>query len=105
MWGDRRLVVVDDADDFVTKYRSNLEKLVEKPAKKSVLVLDVTTWPKSTRLYKQVAARGLDVECSELKGPQLLKWLQETARDEFSQTLTRDDRISRRLNQYARFRT
>ena len=84
------MVIVDDADEFVTKHRAGLEKLVEKPAKKSVLVLDVTTWTKSTRLYKQVASKGLDIECSELKGPQLLKWLQETTKETYGQTLARD---------------
>ena len=90
MWGDRRLIVVDDADEFVTKNRAGLEKLVDKPAKKSVLVLDVNSWPKTTRLYKQIAAKGLEIDCSELKGPQLLKWLQETAKDSYGQTLARD---------------
>ncbi len=93
MWGDRRLVILEDADDFVTKYRSGLEKYVEKPAKKSVLVLDVKTWTKTTRLAKQVAATGLDVECSELKGVQLQKWLQDTARDSYQQSLDRDAAI------------
>ena len=90
MWGDRRLVIVDDADEFVTKYRGQLEKYVDKPAKKSVLVLNVKTWPKTTKLAKLVAASGLDVDCSELKGPQLLKWLQDTARDTYQQSLARE---------------
>lgn len=90
MWGDRRLIIVDDADEFVTKYRGPLEKYFEKPAKKSVLVLNVKTWTKSTRLAKQLTATGLDVECSDLKGPALLKWLQDTARDSYHQNLTRD---------------
>ena len=90
MWSARRLVVVEDADEFVTKYRASLEKYVEKPAKKSVLVLDVKTWPKTTRLAKLVAKEGLDVECTELKGPQLFKWLLDTARDSYQQTLSRD---------------
>jgi DNA polymerase-3 subunit delta len=50
----------------------------------------VTYWPNTTRLYKQVVAKGLEVDCSELKGPQLFKWLQETARDQYGKTLTRD---------------
>lgn len=90
MWGDRRLVILEEADEFVTKYRSPLEKYVDKPARKSVLVLDVKTWTKTTRLAKQVAASGLDVECSDLKGAQLLKWLQDTARDTYQQSLGRD---------------
>lgn len=93
MWGDRRLVIVEDADDFVTRHRVSLEKYVEKPAKKSVLVLDVKSWPKTTRLAKQLATQGLDVECTELKGPQLLKWLQDTARDSHQQSLSRDAAI------------
>ena len=31
MWSDRRLVVVDEADDFVTNYRGPLEKYFDKP--------------------------------------------------------------------------
>jgi DNA polymerase-3 subunit delta len=90
MWSDRRLVVIDSADDFVSEYRAGLEKLVEKPARKSVLVLDVKSWPKTTRLYKQIAAKGLEIDCSDLKGPQLLKWLQDSAKDTYGATLARD---------------
>lgn len=90
MWGDRRLVIVDDADDFVTKHRAGLEKYAAAPAKKAVLVLDVKTWPKTTRLAKQVAQTGLDIECTELKGAALSKWLQDTARDVHEADLQRD---------------
>src|SRR4051794_36255213 len=38
MWGERRMVLVEDADKFVSQYREGLEKYVAKPAKKSVLV-------------------------------------------------------------------
>lgn len=90
MWGDRRLVVVDDADEFVTQNRSTLEKLADKPPKKSVLILDVQKWPKTTRLAKQVAAQGGEIECSELKGPALSRWLTDTARDVHGAKLSRD---------------
>jgi DNA polymerase-3 subunit delta len=49
-----RLVVVENADPFVTKNRPALEKYVAAPAKCGVLVLDVRTWPSTTRLAKQV---------------------------------------------------
>lgn len=90
MWGDRRLVIVDDADDFVTKFRGGLEKLVEKPAKKSVLVLSVETWTKTTRIYKQVAATGLEIECTDLKGAQLLKWIQESTKESYGSEISRE---------------
>ncbi|HLN28424.1 MAG TPA: DNA polymerase III subunit delta [Gemmataceae bacterium] len=51
----RRLVVIEDADPFVTKYRTALEKYATEPAA-GVLVLDVKSWPATTRLAKLVPA-------------------------------------------------
>lgn len=90
MWGDRRLVVVDNADDFVSDHRSKLEEALERPPGKSVLVLDVTKWAKNTRLYKLVEKVGLNVECSELAGGALERWLIESCEDEYEKQLTRD---------------
>jgi len=61
--GGRRLVVVDQADDLVTKSRKSLEDYVAQPAAGGVLILDVGTWPANTRLYKAVDQTGLQVEC------------------------------------------
>jgi DNA polymerase III subunit delta len=90
MWGDRRLVVVDGADRFVSQYRDGLEKYLTHPAKKSVLVLDVKSWPKTTRLAKVVAKIGLDIECAPLSGAELLRWLTDSARSEHGKSLARD---------------
>jgi DNA polymerase III subunit delta len=90
MWGDRRLVIVDGADRFVSQYRDGLEKYLAHPAKKSVLVLDVKSWPKTTRLAKLVAKIGLDIECASLSGAELLRWLTDSARAEHGKTLARD---------------
>jgi len=90
MWGDRRLVVVEDADEFVTLFRGALEKYVKKPARKSVLVLDVKTWPKNTRLAKQVAEVGLDLDCKGLDGEPLARWLDDMCRARFGKHLKRD---------------
>ncbi len=90
MWSDKRLVIVEQANDFVSQNRGGLEKLLEKPAKKSVLVLDVNTWPKNTRLAKKAAKIGLVVECTELSGSHLTRWLQETCRQQHEKQLTRD---------------
>ena len=48
----RRLVVVDDADPFVTRKRAKLEKYFASPSTTGVLVLDVQSWPANTRLAK-----------------------------------------------------
>ncbi len=58
-----RVVVLRSADDFVTKYRSQLETYVEAPSASSTLILDVKSWPGNTRLAKAVAKTGLTVAC------------------------------------------
>ncbi len=48
----RRLVVVENADPFVTRHRAALEKYVAGPSATGVLVLDVKTWPANTKLAR-----------------------------------------------------
>lgn len=90
MFGDRRLVVVDDADEFVSTHRAALEEYSDKPCRQAVLVLDVKTWRKNTRLAKKVDADGLELDCSELAGAQLLRWLGEHSQTQYGKQLTRD---------------
>lgn len=73
--GGQHLVVVEDADDFVSANRPALEKYAAAPKAASVLVLEVKSWPSSTRLYKAVAQHGLHVECRFPPPARLLKWL------------------------------
>lgn len=87
--GGRRLVIVDQADAFVTRNRTALEKYVERPKAAGVLLLDVAAWPANTRLYQAVDQRGLAIECrapEKLAGKQkvldetrLCRWLAEWA--------------------------
>lgn len=90
MFGDQRIVLVEGADDFVSEHRAALEKYVARPSRASLLILDVQSWPKSTRLYKAVEATGLALECSELKGAALVKWLQRMASQGFQKQLERE---------------
>ena len=87
MWGDRRVVIVEDASDFVSANRAALETYAEKPAKKSLLILDVKSMPKNTRLYKIVDKSGLVVECSELKGAALNRWISDAARNGYDKSI------------------
>jgi len=57
-----RLVIVDEADKFVSSFRDKLEAYAAAPAG-GVLVLLVDTWPGNTRLAKAVAQNGLAIEC------------------------------------------
>ncbi|MBX3444763.1 MAG: DNA polymerase III subunit delta [Planctomyces sp.] len=90
MFGDRRLVIVEDADSFITDNRSQLETYCDKPSKKSVLVLDVKSWRSNTRLAKRLDAMGLAIECTELAGPRLIAWLADSAQSQHGKQLSRD---------------
>ena len=76
MFGDgQRVVVVDDADSFISKFRDELEDYAAKPSQAAVLILIVGAFPATTRLYKSVDASGLLVDCSPLTESAIPKWL------------------------------
>lgn len=90
MFGDRRLVLVEDAEEFVTRHRAALEQYAEQPARQAVLLLDVKNWRKNTRLAKKVEADFLELDCGELSGGLLLKWLVDHAAAGYGKQLARD---------------
>ena len=87
MFGDQRIVLIEDADDFVSKNRAGLEKYVSNPSQSSLLILDVRSWPKNTKLAKAIAKIGMTIECGELKGASLTKWLIATAQEQFEKEM------------------
>ena len=80
MFGGKRLVVVEGADEFVTRYREALEDYVAAPSRGGVLLLDVKAWPSNTRLYKAIAASGLAIDCNAPPGARLARWLCDWAK-------------------------
>jgi DNA polymerase-3 subunit delta len=72
----RRLVVVENADPFVTRFREQLEKHVTKVAGDSeprgVLVLDVRTWTSTTKLAKMLGEGA--IVCKALPIAKLPAW-------------------------------
>jgi DNA polymerase-3 subunit delta len=77
--GGKRLVAVEDGDDFVSRNRSLLEDYAARPKSTAVLVLEVKSWPSNTRLFKALAESGLQIECKFPAPARLLKWLASQA--------------------------
>jgi DNA polymerase-3 subunit delta len=90
MFGDQRIVLVEDADEFVSTNRAALEKYVAQPAKSSLLILDVKSWPKNTKLFKLVDQHATAIECGELTGIKLQKWLQKLAQNDYGKKLEQE---------------
>jgi DNA polymerase III subunit delta len=81
----RRVVVIEQADPFVTEYRQRLEKYLLKPSA-GVLILDVRTWPANTKLAKAIPDQATIV-CKAPKSAQLPVWCVQRARSEHGKEL------------------
>lgn len=89
MWSPGQLIVVDDADTFISNCRPQLEKYVDRPAKKSQLVLDCKALNSITNLAKRVAVVGLIIECSPIKPGVMTSWVIDRARQVHQKELER----------------
>jgi DNA polymerase-3 subunit delta len=85
----RRVVVIDQADPFVTNNRATIEKYVAAPAKNGVLILDVKTWPSNTKLAKAVSDAATIV-CKSPRPQDLPRWAINRAKGTYGKTLAAD---------------
>ena len=79
----RRLVIVEDADPFVTAYRRELEAYLDHLSETGTLILLPKLWPSNTKLAKLVEARGVAVECKGPQERQLIPWLTQLAKTRY----------------------
>jgi DNA polymerase-3 subunit delta len=83
----RRLVVVENADSFVTRERGKLEKYVAAPAATGVLVLDVQTWTSTTKLAKLIPDSAT-ITCKAPALQQLPEWCVSWCKTQHGKQLT-----------------
>lgn len=85
--GSRRLVIIENADPFVTRHRATLEKYVGQPATTGVLVLDVKSWPSNTRLAKLIDTAAT-LQCKTPAAHKLPEWCVQHATATYQKQLT-----------------
>jgi DNA polymerase III subunit delta len=76
----RRVVVIDDADAFVTANRKELESYSDRPSPTGLLILIVKTWPSTTRLAKLFDKVGLTIDCKPPRESELPAFVAQMAR-------------------------
>ncbi len=76
---EKRVVVIADADDFVSNNREILEKYFENPASSGVLILSVSSWPSNTRLAKMLPKTGELIEVAAMKSYELASYITDYA--------------------------
>jgi DNA polymerase-3 subunit delta len=82
-----RVVVVENADPFVTNHRSALEQYAARPSPVGVLILDVRTFPESTKLAKALP-EAAKIACKPPAGHRLPAWCVERAKTGYGKRLT-----------------
>jgi DNA polymerase-3 subunit delta len=86
-FSERRLVIVEQADTFVTKFRAQLEAYVAAPAEKGVLVLDVKSFPATTKLAKAVPEAS-HIVCKSPPEYRLPLWCVEWCQSQYGKKIT-----------------
>ena len=75
MFGGGKLVVVRNADAFLTKFREQLENYVLAPSEASTLVLRLDALPSNQRIYKAITKVGQIVACNPPKLKDIPQWI------------------------------
>lgn len=84
-----RVVVVENADPFVTEHRPALEQYVAKPSSVGVLVLDAKAFPETTKLAKTLPDTA-KVSCKAPPPYRLPAWCVDWARSRHNKKLAGD---------------
>ena len=85
--GARRLAAVDDADSFISRHRSALERYCNEPCPSGCLLLLCNSMPRNTRLYKIINSRKGIIHCEAPKGRAVIGWITSRARTTYAKTL------------------
>ncbi len=76
---DRRVVVIRDADTFITAHRDKLETYLTRPSPTGTLVLECRSFLKTSRLCKAATASGEVIECKKLRAQALVGFVTSEA--------------------------
>ena len=85
----KRVIIIDNADPFVTKYRGELEKKLAHLPATGVLILDVKLWQASTRLAKMVGEPATIV-CKAPKNHDMPGWCSHWCASQYQKQLPAD---------------
>jgi len=85
---ERRVVLLKNADTFISANRQYLEKYFDNPSPCGVLVLTVETWRKNTKLARKLDVVGQLIDVADVKPWELSKLAAEWARSRHQKTFS-----------------
>ncbi|MHC4753180.1 MAG: DNA polymerase III subunit delta [Planctomycetota bacterium] len=87
---DKRVVLIRQADDFISKNRQLLEKYFDSPCPTGQFILTVKTWDARTKLAKKLAKAGKLINVTQPKQWELPQRLIKYANEAYDKKLSRD---------------
>ena len=90
MFGGAKVVVVSSADEFVSRFREQLENYCEHPSTSATLVLRMESIHKGHRITKIIQKNGEIIECNPPAPAQVPKWIVERAKSAHELAVTPD---------------
>jgi DNA polymerase III delta subunit len=88
MFGGAKVVVVGNGDEFITRFREQLEHYCERPADSATLVLRVNSLPSNQRIYKIIAKSGEITKCAPPADREIVPWVINRAKSEHKLAVT-----------------
>lgn len=88
MFGGSKAVVVSSGDNFITRFREQLEDYCQHPVDSATLVLRVDSLPKNQRIYKIIAKNGEIMECAPPVERGVVPWIISRAKSEHKLSVT-----------------
>src|SRR3954471_1835056 len=88
MFGGGKVVVVENGDEFISRFREQLETYCEHPADSATLVLRVNSLPKNQRIAKVIAKNGAIEECAPPSDREIVPWVLNRAKSVHKLTVT-----------------
>ena len=90
MFSESKLIVIRAADDFISRFREQMEDYVAKPAVDSVVVFRMNSLPKNQRIYKLIDKHGEIHPCEPPLQKDLPAWIVKRAKDAHDLTVPLD---------------
>ena len=77
-----KIVIVDDADQFVKTHRAALERYADSPVDHATLVLRAGTWHKG-RLDKSIEKMGAIIKCAGITPSEAMQWVTKKSKADY----------------------
>lgn len=90
MFGGSKIVIMRNADDFLTRFREPLENYAAAPVSSATLVLRLSSLPKNQRIYKAIAKVGRVEACDPPPDRDLPRWIIERGKSVHKISLAAD---------------